>query len=225
MPGSVFAASVSDGITTDEGNILIPFQKKWDDVNNVQGFRPASLNIILYKYSSDSFNIDTAVLVETKTISANTDWACTFDVSDEPILDGSGNTFKWKVLESNVDKYTESVHFDPSVVFTPPSAEDGWQRITPCSELQITSSGTFKSVVVAKKGADYIIWTVDALSDAERKAIFESAAENIKGFGQGNYENATFISGVGGSFNGMTVTLDKITFSAPKDWSFFATGL
>ena len=221
MPVTAFA----DGVTEATGTIVIPFQKTWDDNENANGFRPESISISLYKYAGDAFSIDSATLIETKNISADDSWHCDFDISNEEILDSNGNTYRFKIVESEVDKYHESEHTDPNVIFTPPSAGRGWERIEPCSELQIESQGSNKSVVIAKKGSNYTNWTVDALSPTEREIIFASAKEKIDGFGQGDIDKATFISGIGGTAYGMTVTLDTITFDNPSDWSFFAIGL
>ena len=219
------AAAFAEGVTGDEGKLLIPFEKIWNDNDNALETRPASITVTLYKYTGTEFDSSTAILVESKTITADDGWKCTFDISGQQIVDESGENYRFKVVESAAAGYKESAHTDPEVLFTPPSAEDGWNRITPCAELQIATSGTYKSVVVAKKGNDYVIWTVDALTQTEREIIFESAKTNITGFGQGNFENAVFISGVGGSSHSMTVTMDQITFDNPKDWSFFGTGL
>ena len=219
------AAAFAEGVTGDEGKLLIPFEKTWNDNDNALQVRPASITVTLYKYAGTEFDSSTAIPIESKTITADDGWKCTFDISAQQIVDEDGETYKFNVVESPVAGYNETAHTDPEVLFTPPSAEDGWNRITPCAELQIATSGTYKSVVVAKKGNDYVIWTVDALSQTEREIIFESAKTNISGFGQGNFENAVFISGVGGSSHGMTVTMDQITFDDPNAWSFFGTGL
>lgn len=219
------AAAFAEGVTGEEGKVLIPFEKTWNDNNNALETRPDSITVSLYKYTGTEFDSSTAILVESKTVTVADEWKYTFNISDQQLLDDSGKPYRFKVVESPVAGYNESAHTDPEVVFTPPSAEDGWNKITPCSELQFTSNGTAKTVVLAKKGNDYVVWTLDALTQVERQLIFESAKANIEGFGQGDFDNAVFISGVGGSSNGMTITEDTITFDSTKDWSFFATGL
>ena len=219
------ATAFAEGVTGEEGKVLIPFEKTWNDNNNALETRPDSITVTLYKYTGTEFDSSTAILVESKTITAADEWKYTFDISAQQLLDDSGKPYRFKVVESPVAGYNESAHTDPEVVFTPPSAEDGWHKITPCSELQFTSNGTAKTVVLAKKGNDYVVWTLDALTQVERQLIFESAKANIEGFGQGDFNKAVFISGVGGSSNGMTITENTITFDNPKDWSFFATGL
>ena len=214
----------SDSLSSETGAVLIPFVKSWDD-EGAESYRPDSISVSLYRYTGSAFDAASAALVETKTVTAADGWSCTFDVTAQPLFDDNGNASKYQIVEGAVTQYEESGHTDPSVTFIKPSAGAGWNRITPCSELQITSSGTYKSVVVAKKGNVYVIWTADALTENERQVIFQSAKENITGFGQGNYENAVFFSGINGTARGMTVTADTIKFSAPSDWSFLATGL
>ena len=144
---------------------------------------------------------------------------CEFDISNEELYSGSvynsDSAYKWVVVESEVIGYKETGHVNPSVEFNPPEvAGNGWDRTTPCSEISITSSGHDKSVVCAKKGSTYVIWSVDPLSSAERELIFKSAAVGIKGFGSGNINNCTFISGFGSSSEfGMTITENSIQFN------------
>ena len=109
------------------------------------------------------------------------------------------------------------------MVFTPPSLDHDWQRITPCSELDITSSGDFKLTVIVKKGGNYIVWTLDALTESERKMMIEST-KRINGMHGAHDSEFIFISGLGGSHSGVTVTQDQIKFDKPSTFSMFATG-
>ena len=216
-------------LNPEEGKILIPFRKDWSGDTEVT--RPSSITISLYKYLGASFNATTATLVDTKLITATDGWACEFDISNEELYSGSvynsDTAYKWAVVESEVIGYKETGHVNPSVEFNPPEvAGGGWDRTTPCSEISITSSGHDKSVVCAKKGSTYVIWSVDPLSSAERELIFKSAAAGIKGFGSGNINNCTFISGFGSSSEfGMTVTENSIQFNDTSNWSFYALGI
>ena len=144
------AAAFAEGVTSEEGIVLIPFEKSWNDNDNALETRPDSISISLYKYTGTEFDISTATLVESKTITAGDGWKCSFDISDQQIFDETGELYRFKVVESQVTGYNESAHTDPEVVFTAPSTESEWNRTTPCSKLQITSNGTAKTVVVAK---------------------------------------------------------------------------
>ena len=218
-------------LNPEEGKILIPFRKDWNGSGDTEATRPSSITISLYKYLGASFDATTATLVDTKLITAADGWACEFDISNEELYSGSvynsDSAYKWAVVESEVIGYKETGHVNPSVEFNPPEvAGGGWDRTTPCSEISITSSGHDKSVVCAKKGSTYVIWSVDPLSSAERELIFKSAAAGIKGFGSGNINNCTFISGFGSSSEfGMTVTENSIQFNDTSNWSFYALGI
>ena len=218
-------------LNPEEGKILIPFRKDWNGSGDTEATRPSSITISLYKYLGASFDATTATLVDTKLVTAAEGWACEFDISKEELYSGSvynsDSAYKWAVVESEVIGYKETGHVNPSVEFNPPEvAGGGWDRTTPCSEISITSSGHDKSVVCAKKGSTYIIWSVDPLSSAERELIFKSAAAGIKGFGSGNINNCTFISGFGSSSEfGMTVTENSIQFNDTSNWSFYAVGI
>ena len=215
----------------EEGKILIPFRKDWSGSGDTEATRPSSITISLYKYLGASFDATTATLVDTKLITATDGWACEFDISNEELYSGSvyssDTAYKWAVVESEVIGYKETGHVNPSVEFNPPEvAGGGWDRTTPCSEISITSSGHDKSVVCAKKGSTYIIWSVDPLSSAERELIFKSAAAGINGFGSGKIANCTFISGFGSSSEfGMTITENSIQFNDTSNWSFYALGI
>ena len=218
-------------LNPEEGKILIPFRKDWNGSGDTEATRPSSITISLYKYLGASFDATTATLVDTKLVTAAEGWACEFDISKEELYSGSvynsDSAYKWAVVESEVIGYKETGHVNPSVEFNPPEvAGGGWDRTTPCSEISITSSGHDKSVVCAKKGSTYVIWSVDPLSSAERELIFKSAAAGIKGFGSGNINNCTFISGFGSSSEfGMTITENSIQFNDTSNWSFYALGI
>ena len=208
-----------DTLNPGTGSVVIPFTKSWDDNDNEHGLRPESLTVRLYKFVEGGEKI----LVEEKTVTAETGWACSFDISGTALQDENGNNYQFAIEEVLPENYTESVHTDPEVIFNP-AVNGGWQRITPCSELSITTSGDYKSIVITKKGNQYIVWTVEALTQSERQMLFESAVKSISGMGGAQFANATFISGVNGYYGGMTVTPGSVQFSASENWSFLATG-
>ncbi|MCI6704343.1 MAG: DUF5979 domain-containing protein [Erysipelotrichaceae bacterium] len=228
--GAAAFTTLPYNLNPEEGKILIPFRKDWNGSGDTEATRPSSITISLYKYLGASFDATTATLVDTKLVTAAEGWACEFDISNEELYSGSvynsDSAYKWAVVESEVIGYKETGHVNPSVEFNPPEvAGNGWDRTTPCSEISITSSGHDKSVVCAKKGSTYVIWSVDPLSSAERELIFKSAAVGIKGFGSGNINNCTFISGFGSSSEfGMTITENSIQFNDTSNWSFYALG-
>ena len=76
------AAAFAEGVTDTEGKVLIPFEKTWNDDNNALETRPDSITVTLYKYTGTQFDSNTAILVESKTITAGDGWKYTFDISD-----------------------------------------------------------------------------------------------------------------------------------------------
>lgn len=223
IASTVFASS-NKGITDGPGKIIIPFTKNWegDDPES----RPDEISVSLYKYSA-TFDPSSDELIETKTVTSEDEWKCSFDISEEALFDEDGEPYQFAVVEAPIAGYKEdpAQHVDPEVSFTPPTDPDGWEKISPCDQLNITTTGTNKSVVIAKKGNAYIVWTVDALSPTERKIICSSASAEVNGMGNLQLSNCTFISGIDNSYAGMTVTSSSITFDKPSDWAFFATGL
>ena len=222
-------APLAGGVTPGEGQILIPFAKTWSGTGDSEASRPASITVTLYKYLG-TFNQATAILVETATITAADLWKYTFDISNESLYSGTTysaeTAYKFKIVEGPVAGYTETVHIDPNVIFTPPEISGAWVRTTPCSILDITTGENAKSIVVAKKGHDFVVWSPDSLSEAERLLIYNSARAGINGLGNPSYSQFQFLSGFGycGTF-GMTITETQIQFDDPSGWSFFAVGL
>lgn len=217
----VVNAESSRGVTDDEGKILIPVEKKWSNV--LEEDRPQSVRIKLYKYLG-TLNTN-ATPIRTIELDSTVDWKGNFDISDQDLVDSSDNHYKFAIVEESITGYQEIVseHVDPNVVFTPPSLDNAWERITPCSELNITSNGDFKLTVIVKKGSKYIVWTHDALTAKERHMMYESTL-SINGMHGAKESSFTFISGYGGSLRGLTVTEDTIHFDASSNFSMLATG-
>ncbi len=213
--------------TPAPGQILIPFTKEWEGDSPAD--RPASITVKLYKYLG-TFNLDTATLVGTKTVTADNNWACTFDISNEPLYEGTtyspDKAYKFKVVEDNVSGYTETAHTDPNVVFNPPEITGGWEKIEPCNELNIDISEYNKDIVLAKKGHDCVVWSPDPLS-AEEREVIKNSASKINGIG--NPKTYVFFSGFG-KIPGWnmevtnTETGTTVKFSNPEDWSLLALG-
>jgi hypothetical protein len=110
-----------DDISVVPGTILIPFTKTW--TGDSTAVRPDSITVKLYKYLGDTFNVSTAILVETKILTAEINWSYEFDISDEALYSGttysSATAYKWAVVEDEVAGYTETAHTDPSLSSIP----------------------------------------------------------------------------------------------------------
>ena len=230
----VYAEEINSNsdITTETGTILIPFEKRWYNVP--EDVRPDSINIKLYKYLEEEFDESKAILVTTATINKETEWKHEFDISKEPLFDTNNNPYKFKVVEDIIPGYEEIEHQDPQVKFTPPSVDNGWQRVTPCDQIDITTEGNLKTVIVAKMTGNqdniFIVWTVEALTESERKLIYDGT-KNINGLGNPKYNKYVYISGPKGEYynNGelvLEVDVDHINFyGGTSVWSLFVTGL
>lgn len=220
---------VSNAITNEKGKILIPFTKKWVNMNENE--MPDAITVKLYKYMD---NLDTTALpIRVATVSKENNWTYYFDISDEEIYKEIYNNttteykvYSYAVVEELSTGFYEIVseHVDPKVNFTPPGVSEEWKRHEPNNSLSIQSNADFKTIVVAKtKGGTYTIWSVEPLTESERRLVFSTTA-NINGMSGAKYEKTTFISGTG-SQNGLTVTDTAITFKVPSDWALVAVGL
>ncbi len=140
LPMTIFAkgsekrsGTSSISITTEEGSVIIPFEKIWiDDADSVL-MRPQSITVKLFKYVG---TLDTSVaplMTKIVTQQSNGKWETFFDISGEALFDNSGNAYMFAVVEDPVANYAEVLenHVDPSVSFIPPQAGDGWSRILP----------------------------------------------------------------------------------------------
>lgn len=207
-------------------NIDIPFTLNWDDSDNADNIRPDSVKVQLYAYSGQTFDKRIATLLDTKTVTS-TEWSTTFSVSEFWLHDIKGNLRSLRVVAADVAQYTETAHTDPTLAEKPLAMDSGWDVTENCKQHFYRLTISEKTVIVAKKGNKYVFWTYRKLNDAEKRALFNAAADKdtgIKGFGQGDFKNARFISGIGAECDGLTVEKEGIRFGNKSDWSFFATG-
>ena len=113
---------------------------------------------------------------------------------------------------------------NPSVEFNYPGADSDWTTIRPCSSLEITSTQDAKSIVVAKKGNKYVVWTVDPLAPFERDLIVASYAAATSS--STDISHYSFINGMGASSEfGMTVTETEVLFGNTSYWSWLSYGV
>ena len=235
---AVAGDDVNSYVTEDVGKTYIPFTKNWQNVPADK--RPSFVRVKLYKYIGDEFIVENAIEIETKDITSDMNWKYNFDISSERLFDESLNAYKFKVVEELINGYeeVESLHIDPNVIFNPPKVSSEWKRIEPCSSIDISTVGSFKSIIIAKMTGNqdnkFIIWTVEPLSNAERRMVYESS-KKINGFGNPSetqfINDFIFISGNTGEYyhNGfkvITVDENHINFEGgTKVWSLFATSM
>ena len=196
------------------GKVAITGKKIWDDNENAGGVRPEYITVRLL---ADGVEVASQKVF-------GPDWTWSFDLSNG--VPGSGANpvgVEFVVVEDTMTNYTLTDTVNPSVEFNAPSAEDGWDDITPCSSLNISNTQDDKTIIIAKKGNTYVCWSVDALAPFERELIVASAAK-VRSV-PSDVDAYTFITGLGVSSEfGMTVTKTEIQFGRPSQWSWFLVG-
>ncbi|MBR3254521.1 Cna B-type domain-containing protein [Candidatus Saccharibacteria bacterium] len=209
--------SISEAV----GSAVIPFEKSWNDADEAK-YRPDSITVSLYKYTGEVFDKNTAILVETAEVTADSSWKYNFDISNEELQDIRGNNYKFAVVEEAIDLYYESEHVDPTAGFTAPRVNGGWVKYAPCNELNISSQNGSYAIVASKltRNRGMVVWSATALTPVERRAIERSIMAQP---GVGNPGRFIYISGEGSSY-GITVTSDKIQYSRKSDWSLIFFG-
>lgn len=223
-PGAAQAAMDEGDLNPDPGTVVISFTKYWDGVPADE--QPDSIIVKLYKYLNDQ--VGQLIPVATATVTKASGWKYDFDISNEPLYEGTeyseDTAYKFKIVEDPIEGFVETAHTDPQVIFTPPTVDGDWTRHEPCNELEIDTSVDAKSIIVGKKGNRYVVWSAEPLSLSERKIVYQSAL-SINGMSGAKFENFTFFSGWGSSSQfGMTVSDGLVSFNKKSDWSFFGTG-
>lgn len=202
-------SQTDEDLEEGEGTISISGEKLWDDNDNASQLRPESISVKLQGFDGTNW-------VDIQTVEVTPDaegkWEFSVDVSSYAYLEYR--------FEETVPEYYEVIYQQPTYEFEYPAAGE-WKNETSCSELNISSSIDAKTVIVSKKGSDYVIWSYDALTPGEQQLIMDSFNQVENSF---KPENTTFFYGVGSSVLGMTVTADKITYLNPNKWSLVYVG-
>ena len=202
-------SQTDEDLEEGEGTISIRGEKLWDDNDNASQLRPESISVKLQGFDGTNW-----VDIQTVEVTPDTEgkWEFSVDVSSYAYLEYR--------FEETVPEYYEVIYQQPTYEFEYPAAGE-WKNETSCSELNISSSIDAKTVIVSKKGSDYVIWSYDALTPGEQKLIMDSFNQVDNSF---KPANTTFFYGVGSSVLGMTVTADKITYLNPNKWSYVYVG-
>lgn len=197
--------TLADDLGTSAGTLKITGEKFWQDDEGT-GLRPDSITVKLQGSTSGN---GPWTDVETKTVEPNDQdkWLYEFDVSNQPYT-------HYQVVETPLDNYT--VEYDqPDVVFTYPSA-GSWRTIPSCNSLSFTEYPQASTIIAAKKGNHYTVWTYSQLTPGEQSLICQSLGVSTS--------NATFFYGYGASTNGIIVTEQSVQFTNKNDWSWFEIG-
>ncbi len=166
--------------------IVIPFEKKWNDEG--ESLRPESITVNLYRFRGDSYT--ESDLFDTATVTAANEWKHEFRLTDsddqEPAFyigdDGKYHVYNFAVVEGTVPNYTEVAeeHKDPAVNMTTLDGEEDWVWIRPNSvtEFEVNTEAKEKSFIAAKKGNQLYIWTPEEISVIEQKILLALVREH-----------------------------------------------
>lgn len=203
--------TLRNDIGTGAGTLKIQGEKFWNDDDNATRLRPDSIQVTLQGSASEN-GPWTNVATTTVQPDENGRWLYEFDVSNQTYT-------HYQVMEADLNNYT--VEYDqPEVTFTYPSTGD-WASIHPCNSLSFETYPKESTIVAAKKGNNYVVWTFYQLTSGEQELICKSLADS-------NWNttpsNTTFLYGYGASTNGIIVTEESVQFSKPSDWSWFKIG-
>ena len=194
------------GSTPKLSPISITVTKEWDDDNNSLNKRPDSVTVKLLKDGEETG----------KTLTLYKDnWTGSF--TDVP-ADGV-----YTVSEEPVDGYMPVYTQQPVITLR----FSGWnEKITPANELSY-SIPVGRNLIVANKGNAYYVWTLTALTDAQKNDLMLAVNKaKLEGLGTAlEAGNTEFKSGIPATFNnGTKIENGTITFKKVKDWSLFYCG-
>lgn len=211
---TLYAVWKKENLSSGSGTLNITGEKCWDDNENANQLRPDSITIQL-QGSLDGTKWDD--LGDPQTVQANPEgkWTYSFDASAYAYT-------QFRVREINVpDKY-KVTYEDPQVKFTYPAAGGWGNPVTECSTIRFDTNTSKTTIIVAKKGGSYVVWTYYPLTPGEQSLILESLeglqGENVRD------SNCTFFYGIGAHSNGMTITESEITFDGKSSWSYYYSG-
>ena len=209
---TLYAVWKEENLSSGSGSLIITGEKCWDDKEDANQLRPDSITIQL-QGSLDGTKWDD--LGDPQTVQANPEgkWTYSFNASAYEYT-------QFRVREIDVpDKY-KVTYTDPQVKFTYPAAGEWGNRVTECSTISFGADTSKTTIIVAKKGGSYVVWTYYPLTPGEQSLILSS----LKGLNGENVKdsNCTFFYGIGAHSNGMTVTESEITFDGKSSWSYYS---
>lgn len=234
----------SNSSPSEAGKILVPVEIIWDEsVSNIVGY-PSEIELTIYKYLGDSFDMDDSNTEKIETVKLNVNsktgqcdetsevGVCkhTFDVSMHLLTDNitSSMTYNFKVIATPILGYYAIAQKDSTVTFIPPTMSEDGDRITEKNEIVITPTEEgYNAIVFVKKGNLDAVWSATPLSEAERRLVF-SALQKINGFNNSNFNSVIFLHGFDTTFtiDGKTLVVEDTTiqFGKKSDWSMIAVG-
>lgn len=161
----------------DIPTVDIKVTKTW--VGDNEGIRPTDIHATLYGYTSDVFDKTTATKLRNSDEIMYPDWNKTFQ--DVPVYNTNGEKYKYQVEEDPVPTgYTATVTH-PVVDVQERISVGTMVKTTNISRNAEVSLGD-SNVVVLKNGNNYLLWTLDHLTDeTQKKQLFEKGVAAMSG--------------------------------------------
>ena len=211
--GSSFPAQASQADSTGE----IPVVKRWEG----EAALPERVTVKLLEKGS---SIRTLRLTAADA-QADGSWQGSFQGT--PLYDSQGRPIEYTVAEEPVGGYISAVTQQPRAAAL--TIESFGEKVTPASDSAYPIGSS--RLVVANKGGNYYVWTLDRLGAAEKKQLLAGInAANLHGLGKELTEsNTEFAAGLPVSFSDgvrlrQSGLMTYIEFERTNVWSLFYAG-
>lgn len=210
--GIMPAAMAVENDAADPEFINIPVTKVWEDD---EGQERPNITVKLYKDEAQQIQLGETI------ITAADNWKGVFTVDKSEFSGDTAKTYDLTLVETSLENYTPTDVIHPQVNYTPFTIGE-WNITRRCDDTIFNLNGS--NVFVGKKGNQYIAWTKDNLTDAD-KEVLTAAAKEV--FNMNKNDNLQFMQpGMPSSDSQFELSIndDVITFAEHKDWSFWARG-
>ena len=213
----LLASSFSAMAVSAESAGEITVVKRWEGEKNL----PERVTVKLLEKGS---SIRTLTLTAADA-QADGSWQSSF--RNIPLYDSQGSPIAYTVEEEPVAGYSSTVTQQPRAASLTVSGFG--EKVTPASN-QSYSIGSAR-LVVANKGGNYYVWTLDSLDTAEKKQLLSGInVANLQGLGKAlTGDNTEFAAGLPASFSdGVRLRrsgqVTYIEFAQTNVWSLFYAG-
>lgn len=216
MAASFPAKAAASGTgATENGEIAVT--KRWENAAQL----PEAVTL---KLLENGRSVSTLMLTAANA-AADGSWQGSFQ--NIPLYDSQGKAIGYTVAEDPLAGYSSSVTQQPRAAEL--SVDSFGEKVTPASSSSY-SIGSSK-LVVANKGGDYYVWTLDSLSQPEKEQLIKGVnAAGLQGFGKElTTANTQFAAGLPASFtDGVSLRQSGqatyVEFERTNVWSLFYAG-
>lgn len=213
----LLASSFSAMAVSAENTGEITVVKRWEGENP----RPESVTVKLLEKGS------TVSTLRLTAADAQADGSWQGSFRNISLYDSQGSPIAYTVEEEPVDGYSSTVTQQPRAASLTVSGFG--EKVTPASN-QSYSIGSAR-LVVANKGGNYYVWTLNSLGAAEKKQLLSGInGANLQGLGKAlTGDNTEFAAGLPASFSdGVRLRpsgqVTYIEFAQTNVWSLFYAG-